>query len=99
MANSICERVIGTIRRDCLDWLIPLSKSHPRSILSPGLLITIAGARTWRLVLVFQIGRLAIAMLQHQIHAIAVDNRTRSVPNRFLADCITNTPLHPPVAD
>jgi hypothetical protein len=26
MANSICERVIGTIRRECLDWLIPLSE-------------------------------------------------------------------------
>jgi len=25
MANAICERVIGTIRRECLDWLIPLS--------------------------------------------------------------------------
>jgi hypothetical protein len=33
MANAICERVIGTIRRECLDWLIPLSESHPRSIL------------------------------------------------------------------
>jgi putative transposase len=33
MANSICERVIGTIRRECLDWLIPLSDSHLRSIL------------------------------------------------------------------
>jgi len=32
-ANAICERVIGTIRRDCLDWLIPLSESHLRSIL------------------------------------------------------------------
>ena len=33
MANSICERVIGTIRRECLDWLIPLSESHLRLIL------------------------------------------------------------------
>jgi transposase InsO family protein len=33
MANSICERLIGTIRRECLDWLIPLSESHLRSIL------------------------------------------------------------------
>jgi transposase InsO family protein len=32
-ANSICERVIGTIRRECLDWLIPRSESHLRSIL------------------------------------------------------------------
>jgi putative transposase len=33
MANSICERVIGTTRRECLDWLVPLSESHLRSIL------------------------------------------------------------------
>jgi putative transposase len=32
-ANAICERLIGTIRRECLDWLIPLSESHLRSIL------------------------------------------------------------------
>ena len=35
-ANAICERVIGTIRRECLDWLIPLSESHLRSILRRG---------------------------------------------------------------
>ena len=33
-ANAICERVIGKIRRECLDWLIPLSESHLRSILT-----------------------------------------------------------------
>ena len=32
MANSICERVIGTIRRECLDWMIPISEGHLRSI-------------------------------------------------------------------
>jgi putative transposase len=32
-ANAICERVIGTIRRECLDWLIPVSQGHLRSIL------------------------------------------------------------------
>ena len=32
-ANSICEWVIGTIRRECLDWMIPLSEPHLRSIL------------------------------------------------------------------
>jgi putative transposase len=32
-ANAICERVIGTIRRGCLDWLIPLSECHLRRIL------------------------------------------------------------------
>jgi transposase InsO family protein len=32
-ANSVCERVIGTIRRECLDWMIPLSEAHLRCIL------------------------------------------------------------------
>ena len=32
-ANSVCERVIGTIRRECLDWMIPISEAHLRSIL------------------------------------------------------------------
>ena len=32
-ANAICERVIGTIRRKCLDWLIPLSEAHLRKVL------------------------------------------------------------------
>jgi transposase InsO family protein len=33
-ANAICERVRGTIRRECLDWLIPLSETHLRAILT-----------------------------------------------------------------
>jgi len=33
MANAICERLIGTMRRECLDWLIPISESHLRSLL------------------------------------------------------------------
>jgi putative transposase len=32
-ANAICERKIGTIRRECLDWLIPVSEAHLRAIL------------------------------------------------------------------
>jgi len=32
-ANAMCERVIGTIRRECLDWLIPLSEAHLHAIL------------------------------------------------------------------
>ena len=32
-ANAICERVIGTVRRECLDWLIPMSEAHLRAIL------------------------------------------------------------------
>ena len=32
-ANSLCERVIGTVRRECLDWLIPMSEAHLLAIL------------------------------------------------------------------
>ena len=32
-ANAFCERVIGTMRRECLDWLIPLNERHLRWIL------------------------------------------------------------------
>jgi putative transposase len=33
MANAYCERVIGTIRRECLDYLIPLNQRHLQRIL------------------------------------------------------------------
>jgi transposase InsO family protein len=32
-ANGYCERLIGTTRRECLDFLIPLSGKHLRRIL------------------------------------------------------------------
>ena len=32
-ANAFCERLVGTIRRECLDFLIPLNERHVRRIL------------------------------------------------------------------
>jgi len=32
-ANIFCERVIGTIRRECLDFVIPMTERHLRTIL------------------------------------------------------------------
>jgi putative transposase len=32
-ANALCERLIGTLRRECLDFLIPLTEKHLRRLL------------------------------------------------------------------
>jgi putative transposase len=32
-ANTLCERLLGTLRRECLDFLIPLSEHHLRHLL------------------------------------------------------------------
>jgi putative transposase len=31
--NALCERLLGTLRRECLDFLIPLAENHLRSLL------------------------------------------------------------------
>lgn len=33
-ANAFCERLIGTLRRECLDWIIPLGEDHVRSVVT-----------------------------------------------------------------
>jgi hypothetical protein len=33
-ANAFCERLIGTIRRECLDYLIPINERHLRKIVN-----------------------------------------------------------------
>jgi putative transposase len=45
-ANAFCERLIGTIRRDYLDFVIPLSERHVRTVLSEWVPHTIADVRT-----------------------------------------------------
>jgi putative transposase len=37
-ANSLCERLIGTLRRECLDWIIPLTEEQIRKALRSWLL-------------------------------------------------------------
>jgi transposase InsO family protein len=32
-ANAFCERLVGTMRRECLDFLIPLNEKHLRRLL------------------------------------------------------------------
>jgi putative transposase len=31
-ANAYCERLIGSLRRECLDWFIPLNERHLRTL-------------------------------------------------------------------
>jgi putative transposase len=33
-ANAFCERLVGTFRRECLDFLIPLNERHLRKVLA-----------------------------------------------------------------
>jgi transposase InsO family protein len=33
-ANAFCERLVGTVRRECLDFLIPINERHLRRILA-----------------------------------------------------------------
>jgi transposase InsO family protein len=32
-ANALCERLIGTVRREALDWVIPITENHLRKVL------------------------------------------------------------------
>ena len=33
-ANALCERLLGTLRRECVDFVIPLSEHHLRCLLT-----------------------------------------------------------------
>ena len=33
-ANALCERVLGTLRRECVDFVIPLTGNHLRRMLA-----------------------------------------------------------------
>ena len=43
-ANAFCERLVGSMRRECLDFLILLNGGHLRRILKGWWLITIKAA-------------------------------------------------------
>jgi hypothetical protein len=85
-ANALCERVIATIRRECLDWMIPCNEDHLRPFWGSGSRITVAGVRTQALDPAFQIPRTS---RQCRL-AIAFVTATASSPRRFSAVFITS---------
>jgi len=86
--NAYCERIIGAIRRECLDFMIPLNEKHlpsllkkwkdhynrgrPHSSLGPGPPILMPFCRQSR----------SQDMLFHVI--------SEWLPSLFLVDCIMN---------
>jgi len=86
-ANTYCERLIGSIRRECLDDLIPLNTSHLRRTLRDWVCHYNAGGRIalWDLALLIDSNRahlFASKLLNYlQFHVTA---------NRSSADCITS---------
>ena len=89
-ANAICERVIGTIRRECLDWLIPMSESHLRSILRSWVGHYNRGARTCRSVQACPTLQRRSCRLRHHQPAIGSASASGCAPDRCWAACITN---------
>jgi hypothetical protein len=90
----VCERVIGTIRRECLDWLIPLSEAHLRTTLRSWVKhTTIAEGRTWDWVRELPI--LRSRRLPDRLRAIVAENPTWRVSTQSSEDCITSTHWRP----
>jgi len=94
MANGICERMIGTIRRECLDGLIPLSEAHLRRILKLWVAHYNRGRPPWCSDLACRTRRLPH---RNQCRSLAIDLMT-SAPcavKRCSVGCITSTPSLP----
>lgn len=58
-ANAFCEGLIGTMWRECLDWMIPFSEDHLRAILRSGWHITTGAVRMRALGRAFPTGLLS----------------------------------------
>jgi len=91
-ANAICERVIGTIRRECLDWLIPLSEAHLRFTLKFWIAHYNGGRPHMALGPGIPHPPVSTSSTHVPIRAIAAKDRVPSVPIPSLAGCIMNTP-------
>jgi putative transposase len=98
-ANAICERVIGTIRRECLDWLIPLSASHLRSILNEWVTHYNRSRRHMVLGPGVPDPRPATVRPSAQLSRHQIGERLVLCAKSVLGSCITNISLRPPARD
>jgi len=91
--NAVCKRVIGTIRREWLDWLIPLSEAHLRTALRSWVQHYNRGRPHMGWVQGFRIRHLP--RLRDPLRAIAAENFMWFAPIRSSEDFITSTHLRP----
>jgi Integrase core domain len=95
-ANAHCERLIGTMRRECVDFMIPRNEQHLRRILAEwaphynGVDHTRVSARE------FPTGH---RVSRHRQPVIGFRTGIGSTPRRFSAASITNIVLSPPQRD
>src|SRR6516162_990642 len=88
-ANAFCERVIGTIRRECLDFLIPLNERHLRGLLKEWVAHYNRGRPHSSLGPGIPDPDSCSQQARPCGHEIPIDHRV--VSGRFWADSITNT--------
>jgi transposase InsO family protein len=86
-ANAFCERLIGTIRRECLDWLILVNEQHLRFVLRDWVAHYNQGRPHASLGPAFPTGRSARWRGHTSIESLM---DTESSPPRSWRSCITN---------
>ena len=89
-SNAVCERVIGTIRRECLDRVIPVSEHHLRRMLKSWVRHYNGGRPHMSLALEFPM-RLQSRHSRRPHRDIVAENRIPLEPHQSWVDCITNT--------
>src|SRR5439155_25031193 len=92
-ANAICKRVVGTARRECLEWLIPISEAHLRSILKCWVAHYTADVRIARWDLVCRILQRNLRNLRSLSPGIDWRRVRSCLRDRCWADCITTIRL------
>ena len=79
--DAFCERVVGTVRRECLDHVIVLREQHLRRILRKYLQYYHSSRTTSR-----------STRTPRSCASASPATRGRSSPSLWSADCITTTP-------